>query len=78
MLMISGPVRRTGPDGYTSLYYMVGKMGQNQMYNAFVLSLVLSFFPNSLHFLSFFPFPTHFFRGFEFALRRNRLRAFLP
>ncbi len=28
--MISGPVRRTGPDGYTSLYYMVGKTGQNR------------------------------------------------
>ena len=31
--MISGPVRRTGPDGYTSLYYMVGKMGQNRTGN---------------------------------------------
>lgn len=28
--MISGPVHRTGPDGYTSLYYMIGKMGQNR------------------------------------------------
>ena len=26
--MIYGPVRRTGPDGYTSLYYMVGKWGK--------------------------------------------------
>ena len=28
--LISWPVQRTGHDGYTSLYYMVGKMGQNR------------------------------------------------
>lgn len=40
VLMISGPVRRTGPDGYTSLYYMVGKMEQNRTRKNVVLIIV--------------------------------------